>query len=126
MLKLSKEQPPGPLQKIQGVLIQIDADYLSVRPDPDVSVLYADAFFELGDNRWMLSSKTVPKRWPVDFIHRCKNGLGYLLRVPDHCRYYRCAFFCSQFSDSGLLPPAHIYIYIESQETFQFLGCFCG
>ncbi|CAE7943369.1 unnamed protein product, partial [Symbiodinium necroappetens] len=167
-LKLSKEQPPGARQKIQGVFIEITEDAVSVQPDPHrleklrsvmetalqedrlqvecasrlagklqflctslygkvgqsllhplharasapavaevtlnsalraslrclltllaeapprtlpfqssepVSVLYADAYFELGTTRWMVSSPQVPKRWPMDKIHLCKNGL---------------------------------------------------
>ena len=34
-LKVSKEQPPGFLQKIQGVFIQIEADTVAVKPDPN-------------------------------------------------------------------------------------------
>ena len=47
----------------------------------DVSVLYADAYFELGDNRWQVHSPNIPKRWPLDRIHRCKNGLGFVCRT---------------------------------------------
>ena len=34
-LKVSEEQPPGFLQKIQGVFIQIEADTVAVKPDPN-------------------------------------------------------------------------------------------
>ena len=46
-----------------------------------VSVMYADAYFELGDNRWQISAANVPKRWPLESIHKCKNGLGFVCRT---------------------------------------------
>ena len=39
--------------------------------------------FELGDNRWQISSSNVPNGWPLESIHRCRNGLGFVCRTKE-------------------------------------------
>ncbi|CAE7942077.1 unnamed protein product [Symbiodinium sp. KB8] len=50
------------------------------RSDTPVAVLYADAFFKLGDRRWSVCDSDLPTHWPTD-MHLAENGWGFLCRA---------------------------------------------
>ena len=43
------------------------------------AVLYADAFFQLGDVKWSVGAENIPTRWPSR-MHLAQNGWGFLCR----------------------------------------------
>ena len=44
-----------------------------------VTVMYADAYFKLGDRKWSLFDENIPTHWPSD-MHLAENGWGFLCR----------------------------------------------
>ena len=80
------------------------------------SVLYADAFFELGDQSFGLSDSP-PERWQANSSSRYRNGFGFVVRSGSEVRFAHgsipadlLALFTSR--------RAYIYIYIYCLEIF--------
>ncbi|CAE7364819.1 Dnmt3b [Symbiodinium sp. CCMP2592] len=82
------------------------------RNDIDVSVLYADAFFELGDRKWSVSRDELPSRWPSK-MHLAANGWGFLCR---HCG--------SVTVGHGQVPPDVLALFSSRRAFIYFLEIF--
>ena len=75
------------------------------RSGTPVGVLYADAFFKLGDRKWSVCDSELPTHWPTD-MHLAENGWGFLCRVQ------------GQVTAGHGRVPAHILRLFDSRRSY--------
>lgn len=82
------------------------------RSNVSVSVLYADAFFELGDRRWSVTRDEPPTAWPAR-MHLAANGWGFLCRTGNEVTV-----------GHGQVPPDVLALFSSRRAYIYFLEIF--
>ena len=80
--------------------------------DVPTTVMYADAFFKLGDDRWSVSSDSLPTRWPSN-MHLAENGWGFVCRFPNIIT-----------AGHGRVPPSILSLFGARRSFIYFLEIF--
>ncbi|CAE6943486.1 unnamed protein product [Symbiodinium sp. CCMP2592] len=77
-----------------------------------VSVLYADAYFKLGDKKWSVASDSIPTSWPAN-MHLAENGWGFICRASDRIT-----------AGHGSVPPRILRLFGSRRSYIYFLEIF--
>ena len=80
--------------------------------DSPVAVMYADAYFKLGDRKWSLFDANIPTKWPSD-MHLAENGWGFL-----------CGDRGKVTAGHGQVPANVLRLFVSRRSYIYFLEIF--